>query len=361
MVGQAPVSSEDLFPIPLAVMQPGTMAPVDLYILYDQTGHYILYKRAQTRLPNEIRDRLIEHGVEKLYLRKKDEDSYYAYVEENIHSIIRDDLMPPDKASQLVYESSARVMENAFEDPRSGKNLRRAHRMVEATVLSILKDPEALWHMTSMASHDYYTYTHCVHVSMFLVTASRDVLGIADSETLQTIGLGGLFHDIGKSEIPEAILNKPGKLTAQEFDIVKKHPELGVDVVGRDRRMNRMAMRLVQSHHEHFDGGGYPHGLLGEGISRVCRLSTIIDVYDALTTNRAYARAREPYKALELMTDQMADQFDMAMLRQFVKFLGPKPMRLALRARWDPDVASVLAQQGQAPQTAGAPATGLST
>jgi HD-GYP domain-containing protein (c-di-GMP phosphodiesterase class II) len=346
MVTDEHVSASDLFPVPLAVMQPGTVAPVDLYILYDQTGHYILYKRARTHLPNEIRERLIEHGVEKLYLRKQDEDSYYEYVEENIHSIIRDDLMPAEKASQLVYESSARVMANTFEDPRSGRNMRRAHRMVEATVLSILKDPEALWHMTSMASHDYYTYTHCVHVSMFLVTASRDLLGITDSDTLQSIGLGGLFHDIGKSEIPESILNKPGKLTAEEFDAVKRHPELGVAIVQRDRRMNRMAMHLVRSHHEHFDGGGYPQGLVGEGISRVCRLSTVIDVYDALTTNRAYARAREPFKALELMTDQMSDQFDMPLLRQFVKFLGPKPMRLALRARWDPDVASVLAQQG---------------
>ncbi|MHC4788399.1 MAG: HD-GYP domain-containing protein, partial [Planctomycetota bacterium] len=301
-------------------------------------------KRARSPLREETRGRLMGHGVENLYLPKKDEQAYYDYVEDHITVIIRDDLLPAEKASQLVYESSSRVMEDTFDDPRSGRNMRRAHTMVEATVLSIMKDPEALWHMTAMASHDYYTYTHCVHVCMFLVTACRDVLGITDKVLLQRVGLGGLFHDIGKSRIPGEILNKPGKLTPEEFEKVKEHPALGAEMVKQDRKMPHAATQIVRHHHEHFDGTGYPGGLVGEGIGRITRLSTIIDVYDALTTKRAYAPAREPYAALDLMLQNMAEQFDEAMLRAFVKFLGPKGMRMELRARWDEAVARALGE-----------------
>ena len=346
---QAAEAEERLFPIPLAVMQPGTVAPVNLYIRYQDPPHVELYKKAYASLPEDIRERLLAHGVEQLFLRQKDEKAYYEYVEDHIGTIIEDGILPPRQACQLVYESSARVMEETFDDPRSGRNVQRAHNMVEATVLSILKDPEALWHMVSIASHDYYTYSHCVHVCMFLVTACRDLLGITDRNMLSEIGMGGLFHDIGKSRIPEGILNKPGRLTFEEFELVKQHPALGAELVREHRRVPHAAQQIVKTHHEHFDGGGYPAGLAGEGIGRVVRLSTIIDVYDALTTERPYAPAREPYSALELMMGEMRPQFDEALLRGFVKFLGPKQLRVELRARWDRALAEALGEQVAAP------------
>lgn len=348
MVQQAFIGGEELFPVPLAVMQPGTLAPVNLYITYERPAHFILYKGANSPLREGIRTRLIAHGVESLYVRRKEEESYYDYVEQNINAIIRDDLLPPQTAAKLVYETSSRVMEDTFSDPRSGRNLERAHSLVEATVQAILKDPETLWHMTAMASHDYYTYTHCVHVSMFLVTASRDLLGITDARMLAEIGLGGMFHDIGKSQIPEEILNKPGKLTPEEFKSIKTHPSVGVDLVKRDRQLGRTGLQIVRCHHEHFDGGGYPGGLAGEGIGRLSRLATIIDVYDALTTKRAYASAREPYQACELMLDKMSAQFDEPLLRAFIKFLGPARMRMELRSRWDANLQAAEAEKAGA-------------
>ena len=344
MATESTVGEEDLFPIPLAVIQPGTLAPVDLYILYDRPQHFILYRHALTPFREEIRERLLTHGVADLYLQRKDERAYHDYVEENLTTIIKDDLLPAPKACQLVYETSSRVMAETFEEPRSGRNMQRAHTMVEATVLSILKDPEALWHMTSVAAHDYYTYTHCVHVCMFLVSASRDLFGITDITLLRPIGVGGLFHDIGKSQIPQEILNKPARLTAEEFEKVKMHPALGVDIVKHDAKTPRSATQIIRSHHEHYDGCGYPQGLAGEGINKVARLATIIDVYDALTTRRAYAPARAPFEALDLMLNQMTAEFDVDMLRAFIRFLGPQEFRMELRARWDRAAAAALAQ-----------------
>ena len=316
-----------VFPVPLAAMQPGTLAPVDLYIHVTNPPHYVLYKKAQAPLREETRGRLMDHGVRELYLRKADEDAYYDYVEDNIHAIIRDDLMPVERASEIVYKSSARVMQKVFDDPRSGKTMKRAHTMVEATVLSIMKDPDALWHMSDMASHDYYTYTHCVHVCMFMVGAGRSLLGITDQRRLEQIGLGGVFHDIGKSQIPDSILSKPGRLTPEEFEAIKRHPVVGTSIVEHDRRMSTVAMQIVRGHHEHCDGSGYPDGLADRSIGKVVRLANVVDVYDALTTNRSYSRARTPYEALGLMVGDMKAQFDGDLLSAFVKFLGPGDMQ----------------------------------
>jgi len=325
--------ADGVFPVPLAAMQPGTLAPVNLYIRsLHPFEHYVLYKAAQTPLREEIRDRLLEHAVQTLYLRTEDEGAYYDYVEQNIGAIVRDDLLPTEKASEIIYKSSSRVMEQVFEAPRSGKSVKRARAMVEATVLSVMKNPDAAWHMLDMASHDYYTFTHCVNVAVFLVAAGRDVLGITDARSLERIGLGGIFHDIGKSQIPEGILNKPGRLSNEEFDTIKKHPLLGADIVSGDRRVSPTAAQIVRGHHEHWDGSGYPDGLADRSIGKVIRLSTIVDVYDAMTTNRPYADARDPYQALRVMVNEMASELDVPMLRSFVKFLGPRDLRQELRS-----------------------------
>ncbi len=166
-----------------------------------------------------------------LFLSKRDEATYRRYVEENLEAIVRDDLLPPEEASRLVYDSSSRVMSEVFEDPRSGNQLRRARRVVEATVLALMKDPAALWTMASVASHDYYTYTHCVNVGMFMGAAAQHILGVRTRHELNDISLGGLLHDIGKTRVPDAILNKPGKLTEEEFAVVKRHPTDGLSLV----------------------------------------------------------------------------------------------------------------------------------
>ena len=287
----------ELSPIPLAAMQPGTLAPVDLYLISGTPARAVLYKTAHSPLTEEVRARLVENGVTQLSVHKKDSGVYKDYVEDNIETILRDEQLDEGEAGKIVYEASSRVMLDTFKNPSSGRNVQRAHKMVKATVFSILKDPDALWRMTSIASHDYCTYTHCVHVCMFLVTACRVVLGIEDKGLLEQIGRGGLLHDIGKSGIPEKILKKPGKLTAEEFEVIKTHPQLGVQIAAA-HKVSVGALDIVASHHEHFDGGGYPQGLAG--VLTVC---------------------------------EMEGHFDNPLLRSFVRFLGPQNTRSELLKR----------------------------
>jgi len=329
-------AEEEFFPIHLAIMQPGTVTPVNLYLRGKAGGPFILYKRAHTPLREDIRERLIANRVESLYLRTEDRAAYDDYVEENITAIVRDGLLPRRKACRIIYETSGRVMERLFNDPRSGKSMQRARKAVQATVLSILDDPETLWDTLSMAEQDYYTHTHCVNVSLLLVGVSRDVLGITDASELERIGLGGIFHDIGKSRIPPEILNKPGRLTPEEFAHIKHHPQLGVEIASAHRRIAPTTRQIILSHHEHYNGAGYPRGVASGTLSAVVRMANIVDVYDALTTRRPYSDARPAYDALRLMLDRMDAELDRELLERFVEFLGPYEFRQALRARHGP-------------------------
>ena len=313
----------DFFPVPLATMQSGTMAPVDLYIRSTKPGPVTLYRSADTPVRDEVRERLLANGVSTLWLRAEDRDAFGAYIERNLAAIVSDDQMPVEDVSQVVYACSVRVMKDVFDNPRSGDSMLRIQAVVEGAVLALLKDLDALWHITSMASHDYYTYTHCISMCMFLLGACRDVLGITDRAQLVRIGLGGMLHDVGKSQVPKAILLKPGKLTQREFEKIKAHPLLGLRTVRQFNTVSLVTASIIRSHHERLDGSGYPDGLGANDLSQVVRLAAIADVYDALTTDRCYAPARKPAEALKMMLTQTGLQFDQPMLREFVRFLGP--------------------------------------
>jgi len=332
-VDSLPEDDGSYFPVPLATMQPETNAPVDLYVNMGPPMDYVLYKAAGTPLRDEMRERLLEHGVEILYLRGSDREIYYNYVEQHLRAILSDDMLPNHIAAELLYESSSRVMEEVFNNPRTSKNLQRANDVVQVTVTSLLRNPDSIWRMTEMAAQDAYTYSHCVQVGMFLVAASRNVLGITDPQMLTRVGLGGILHDIGKSMVRQDILNKPGKLTTTEFQEVKKHPDFGEHIVRQHGNLMPAVAHIVLHHHEHYDGTGYPEGLMGKELAEVVRLSTLVDVYNALTTDRPYADAKPPYAALRTMVE-MDGHFDSQLLRSFIQFLGPNPMRRDMRARW---------------------------
>ncbi len=189
---------------------------------------------------------------------------------------------------------------------------------------SILERPDSLWQMKALASYDYYTYTHCVGVCMFLVAASKKLLNITDARTLEQIGLGGILHDVGKSEISDKMLQMPGKLTTREFEVIKQHPAVGVDIARGMRDLHSTTAGIIWSHHERLDGRGYPDALAPEQIGPIVKLAGIVDVSGALTTNRPYARARTPFKALHPMVTEMREGLDVDLVRAFAKFLGPK-------------------------------------
>ncbi|WP_462326541.1 HD-GYP domain-containing protein [Desulfobaculum sp.] len=200
----------------------------------------------------------------------------------------------------------------------------RSGVFVEEVIDSVTRNRDALVSMTKLRSSDEYTYTHCINVSV-LATAFGDEMGLPH-EDLMDLGLAGLMHDLGKALIPPMVLNKPGKLTDAEFDLIRKHPQRSITVLGRLDAVPRRVLRGVLEHHEKYNGGGYPAGLMGDDIHLFARYISLADVYDALTSARAYKSGMPPHKALRIIYSMRGQDFHPGNAERFIKVIGIYPV-----------------------------------
>jgi HD-GYP domain-containing protein (c-di-GMP phosphodiesterase class II) len=171
---------------------------------------------------------------------------------------------------------------------------------------------------------------HSVAVCTLMVNVARH-MGRNDAETRE-YGLAGLLHDLGKMGIPETILNKDGKLTEEEFLAVQDHPEHGFRVLSQSANVPEMALDVCRHHHEKMDGTGYPFGLPAEAISPVARLGAICDVYDALTSERAYKEAWSPVEAIAAMWG-WEGHFDRTLMFAFMQSIAVFPPGMLVQLR----------------------------
>ncbi|MDO5516853.1 MAG: HD-GYP domain-containing protein [Clostridium sp.] len=190
---------------------------------------------------------------------------------------------------------------------------------------NILSNKNLLVSLVDIKSMDNYTYAHCVNVAIISI-----ILGISlnlSKQHLNYLCFGALIHDIGKAFIPHEILQKPGKLTPEEFEVIKKHPKYGYDFLNKSysSSLSSHIKMIVLQHHERFDGKGYPDGIPGPNVSYLARIVTIADVYDALTSDRPYKRAMCPSDALEYLMSNAGTLFDFEMLNVFCKVIIPFP------------------------------------
>ncbi len=142
-------------------------------------------------------------------------------------------------------------------------------------------------------------------------------------EDMENLLLGAVFHDIGKSLIPQDILNKPGKLTDEEFNIVKKHPELGYQFMKENSSLPKQALEIILDHHERIDGTGYPKNKKGDEISTLAKIVSICDVYNALATNRVYRKAMCTQEALMVLEEAKGTQLDCQLVNTFKNEVVP--------------------------------------
>lgn len=168
---------------------------------------------------------------------------------------------------------------------------------------------------TVIEAKDPYTGGHTWRVSRYARILAEDI-GLLQDEVF-IVHFGSLMHDIGKVSVPDPILNKADKLTNVEFDIMKKHPETGLMLI-RDHPLGALTLDIVASHHERFDGYGYPRGLAGNNISLFARIVAIADAFDAITSTRPYQRGMRAESAYQLMAQESGRQFDPLLLSAFL-------------------------------------------
>jgi putative nucleotidyltransferase with HDIG domain len=212
-----------------------------------------------------------------------------------------------------------------FNDARMGKaiEVENAQSMVEEISASVLRQPHALISLARLKTSDEYTYMHSVAVCALMIALARQ-LGMEEA-MVREAGLGGLLHDLGKMGIPNKILNKPGKLTDDEFTAVKGHPEIGSTILMGNPLVSVLVLDVVLHHHEKMDGNGYPHRLKGDNISLFAKMGAVCDVYDAITSNRPYKKGWSPAESIRKMAEWCKGHFDETVFQAFVKTVGIYP------------------------------------
>lgn len=229
------------------------------------------------------------------------------------------------EVAQVVYHDCLLIARDILRDVQSGGEIdvRSCSFMVDAIIGSAVRNPDALLTLCKLRHHDAYTFTHGVNVSV-MAAAFGVYLGLPPDD-LKELGLAGLFHDVGKARIPDAILNKPTSLTHAEFAWIMRHPALGCDLL-RGLKLPQGVTRGVGEHHERFDGSGYPHGLAGDAIHPWGRILALADVYDAMTSRRCYKGPMLPTRALAVIHGMRGNNFPAQLAERFIKFMGPYPV-----------------------------------
>jgi len=249
--------------------------------------------------------------------------------------------------AQGVRDASGEVVAQMFSDAQLGRRLdvKQAERLARDVAESIDEHPDALLSLARIKRADQYTYMHSVAVAALMTSLARE-LGQPE-ELVRLAGTAGLLHDIGKVGIPEKILNKAGRLTDEEFEIVKRHPAHGADILRAEPEIPPEVLDVCLHHHERIDGQGYPDGLAGEQISVLARMGAICDVYDAISSNRPYKKGWDPAFSLSKMVEWKG-HFDEEILAAFIRALGRYPVGSILSLT-SGELAVVVAQNGDAP------------
>ena len=198
-----------------------------------------------------------------------------------------------------------------------------AQEVVAGMVNVFLADTDATVHLINIKEKEESIYHHSLNVSVLALTIGKKV-GL-NVEELNWLGIGALFHDVGKSRIDRRILRKPPPLTKSEIEVLQFHPRYGADIVGQSGEFPSDALQIVLQHHEQVNGMGYPQRLNRSEISVLARITAIADEYDNLCNHVDPEKAMTPYQALSFMYTKRQDRLDMDLLSTFIRCLGIYP------------------------------------
>ncbi len=225
------------------------------------------------------------------------------------------------KKAQAMYSKARETQQKAFDRIRSeGKVDIESYEEIAAEFLdSIIRNQDALLCMTKLQNKDSYLLDHSINVGILLAIFAKH-LGLSRDIGLK-LTLAGILHDIGKIKVPDEVLLKKGRLTKEEFEEIKKHPQYGADIL-TDAGMDGLTIQIALQHHERLSGSGYPSGLIEHQLNQYVRMSCIVDVFDAITAERVYKPGMTTFQAFNVIKKSGDSEFDGKLLNQFARAVG---------------------------------------
>ncbi|EMP54781.1 metal dependent phosphohydrolase [Marinobacter santoriniensis NKSG1] len=227
--------------------------------------------------------------------------------------------------ARQAWSRTQNFVEKVTRDIEAGNdlNLDDARPVLQQCVASIKANAGAMFWVSRIKHREAYTAEHCLRVAIFSIAFAR-FLGMPDGD-LETIGVCGLLHDLGKLRVPDHILNKPGALSPDEFRIMREHTSHGYELLKADQGLDPIVADVTLHHHERMDGRGYPQQLAEWQISRFARLISIVDAFDAITSDRCYRDGLPTSEAIRILYRNRGQQFDAGMVEAFIRMIGIYP------------------------------------
>ncbi|MCL4534574.1 MAG: HD domain-containing protein [Bacteroidetes bacterium] len=289
----------------------------ELYI--NEGGRYVLYRAASLPFGMEDCERLLASGVTCLWIPV----GVDAGSRQHLMSLLSlpDQEVPPATKSTLLYGSATAIAERTMASTFSEDSLPEVQELVEVTASYLAQSRAGFAALLSVMHHDFSVYSHAVNVATYALALGR-FIGIVDHKDLQNLGLGAILHDTGKIKVPKEVLNKPGPLSGDEWDIIHQHPLWGAETLRSMVRLPEIVPTIVIQHHERLDGSGYPMGLRGEDLHLFSVIVALVDSYDALTGQRPYRLALTPYQALSILKEQALGERDALLCAHLIRLLG---------------------------------------
>lgn len=271
--------------------------------LYDINGNILL--REDYELTEGILDKLKDLGYSGLYIEDE----------------ISKGIVINDVVDEKLRLTTAARLEDIL---KSNASLAQMQPLISEIVDSIISNGEVIVSMNRLLGHHEYTYIHCVNVG--ILSVSIGVKYKMNRHELIQLGTAGILHDVGKKNIPLEILDKPGRLTDEEYEFMKRHAMLGYEMLLSCIELSSVTRVAVLEHHERCDGSGYPRGLKGNEITLFGKIVAVADTYDAMTTDRAYRNAFLPSEAVEYLMGSANRYYDLEVISNFMKCIAVYPV-----------------------------------
>jgi putative nucleotidyltransferase with HDIG domain len=309
---------DQYLPIAVETLSGGEQADFDLFFR-GKGEKPLLFRSRAVPLAHDKLEHLIRSGVKTLLINSADQAAYEEHLRARLDA--GGHLLPGVRYA-LMIGSTRSVFESALRGDNLPGMVGAAEQFGDQ-LADLLGDGQSVLHeMFDLMLHDYSTFTHSANVATYAAGVAK-VLGVSDRSDLSRLAAGALLHDVGKRKIPRRVLNRPGKLTAAEREVIQRHPQIGFEELSIAPDLSWSQLMIVYQHHERLDGRGYPVGIVADEIDPWAKICAVADVFDALTSDRPYHKAISAAAACEFLEQRAGSSFDQETVRCLTTMMQP--------------------------------------
>lgn len=306
----------ELIPISLSTLSPSSVIGTDLYCREGDTDQARLFRGANYPMASEDLNKLKSRGVTQLFIQMEARDDYQHYLREVASG---DGNVTSSQRVSALNDVVLEVLATSFQKRDVDNTVDAAADLGGIAAEIISRDDFAAKDMMRVLHHDYATFTHSANVA-FYAGILGEKLGYSRTEVEQIVA-GGLLHDLGKLDIKDSILAKPGRLDEEEFRQIQQHPLVGFRQLAHRDDLGEGQLMMVYQHHEKMKGGGYPVGICGEDMHPWAKLCAVVDVYEAVTSHRPYRKPMTRMEALNLLRRESGDSLDPEIVKCWISII----------------------------------------